>query len=213
MFDRNYWQRCRLNSTKRKKCVAKFNLLAVISSTVAHMHQTTRIVPESFLHIIYLTVWNVKQRVRYVWNWWQSIWFDLSLPQLYTFWFIFIPRTISRNAAYDLFVAHKSSTSRGTKAGLTDSLADRDYGRSGLTLWLFVHMGGASLGWLKQRAQYCKYASWQSSSKPRSVTNTQTDSGVSVRHSCQKTWENTVENSQQAQQSKIKLLIQENSKP
>ena len=81
------------------------------------------------------------------------------MPQLYTFWFIFILRTVSRNAAYDLFVAHRSSTSRGTKAGLTDPLADRDYRLSGLNLWLFVHMGGASLGWLKQRAQYCKYAS------------------------------------------------------
>ena len=42
---------------------------------------------------------------------------------------------------------------------------------------------------------------------------TQTDSGVSTRHSFPNTWESTVENGQQAKQSEIKLLIQENSKP
>ena len=40
-----------------------------------------------------------------------------------------------------------------------------------------------------------------------------TDSGVSTRHSCLKTWKSTVENGHQAEQSEIKLLIQENSKP
>ena len=60
---------------------------------------------------------------------------------------------------------------------------------------------GASLGWVQQRTQYCKYASRQSSSKPRSEKGTQTDSIVSMKHSCQKTWESTVENSQQAKQS------------
>ena len=48
---------------------------------------------------------------------------------------------------------------------------------------------GASLGWVKQRTQYCQYASWQTLSKPRSGKGTQTNSGVSTRHSCQKTWE------------------------
>ena len=33
-----------------------------------------------------------------------------------------------------------------------------------------------------------------------------------MKHSCQKTWKNTVENGQQAKQSEIKLLIQESSK-
>ena len=56
-----------------------------------------------------------------------------------------------------------------------------------------------------------KYASWQSSSKRRSGWGTQTDPGVSMRHSCQKTWGSAVENGQQAKQ--IKLVIQENSKP
>ena len=42
---------------------------------------------------------------------------------------------------------------------------------------------------------------------------TQTDSGVSVRHSYQKTWVSIVENGQQAKRSEIKHLIQENSKP
>ena len=46
-----------------------------------------------------------------------------------------------------------------------------------------------------------KYASWQSSSKPQSGKGIQTDSGVSVRHSCQKTWESAVENGQEAKQS------------
>ena len=45
----------------------------------------------------------------------------------------------------------------------------------------------------------CKYASWQSSSKPRSGKGTQTDSGVSS--------ESTVENGQQAQQSQRSSLI------
>ena len=42
---------------------------------------------------------------------------------------------------------------------------------------------------------------------------TQTDSGISVRHSCQKTSESIVEIGQQAKQSEIKLLIQENRTP
>ena len=33
-----------------------------------------------------------------------------------------------------------------------------------------------------------------------------------MRHTCQKTWESTVENGQQAKQSEIELLIQVNSK-
>ena len=40
-----------------------------------------------------------------------------------------------------------------------------------------------------------------SSSKPRSGKDTQIDPGVYARHSCQKTWESTVENGQQAKQS------------
>ena len=40
-----------------------------------------------------------------------------------------------------------------------------------------------------------------------------TNSHVSVRHSCQKTWESTIDNGHQAKQSETKLLIQENSKP
>ena len=48
-----------------------------------------------------------------------------------------------------------------------------------------------------------KYASWQSTSKPQSGKGIQTDSGVSVRHSCQKTWESAVENGQEAKQSQI----------
>ena len=51
---------------------------------------------------------------------------------------------------------------------------------------------GVSLGLVMQRTQYCKYASWQNSSKPRSGKGAQTDSGVSTRHSCQKTWESIV---------------------
>ena len=51
-----------------------------------------------------------------------------------------------------------------------------------------------------------------SSSKPRSGKGTQTDSCVSMRHSCQKTWESKVEKSQQAKQSEVKILIQENRK-
>ena len=50
-------------------------------------------------------------------------------------------------------------------------------------------------------------------SKPRSGIGTQTDSGVSMRHSCQKKWESKVEKSQQAKQSEVKILIQENRKP
>ena len=34
---------------------------------------------------------------------------------------------------------------------------------------------------------------------------THTDSGASVRHSCQKTWESAVENGQEAKRSEIKL--------
>ena len=34
-----------------------------------------------------------------------------------------------------------------------------------------------------------------------------------MRHSCQKTWESTIDNGHQAKQSETKLLIQENSKP
>ena len=68
---------------------------------------------------------------------------------------------------------------------------------------------GVSLEWVKQRTQYCKYASWQSWSKPRSGKGTQNRSfGVSTRHSCQKTWESTFENGQQAKQ--IKFFIHEN---
>ena len=49
--------------------------------------------------------------------------------------------------------------------------------------------------------------------KARSRKGTQTDSGISVRHFCQKTWESTVENGQKGKTgSEIKLLIQENSK-
>ena len=40
-----------------------------------------------------------------------------------------------------------------------------------------------------------------SSSKPRNGKDTQTDSGVSTRHSCQKTRESTVENGQQENQN------------
>ena len=35
---------------------------------------------------------------------------------------------------------------------------------------------GASLGWVRQMTQYCKYASSQSSSKSRNRKGTQTDS-------------------------------------
>ena len=41
-----------------------------------------------------------------------------------------------------------------------------------------------------------------SSSKPRNGKDTQTDSGVSMRHSCQTTWERTIENGQQAKQTR-----------
>ena len=41
-----------------------------------------------------------------------------------------------------------------------------------------------SFGWVKPRTQYCKYAS-----KLKNGKTTQTDSAVSVRHSCQKTGE------------------------
>ena len=37
----------------------------------------------------------------------------------------------------------------------------------------FSDRGGASLGWVKQRTQYCKYASWQGSRKPRSRKGTE----------------------------------------
>ena len=47
----------------------------------------------------------------------------------------------------------------------------------------------ASLGWVKQRTHSWKYASWQSSSKPSSGKGIQTDSGISMWHSCQNTWE------------------------
>ena len=60
---------------------------------------------------------------------------------------------------------------------------------------------GASLWRVKHRTQYCKYASWQNSNKQRSGKGTQTVSGVSRRHSCQKTWQSTVENGQMAKQS------------
>ena len=56
------------------------------------------------------------------------------------------------------------------------------------------------LGWAKQRTQCCKYVSLQAASKPRSGKGTQTDFGVSIRHSCQKTWGNTLGNAQQAKQ-------------
>ena len=78
-------------------------------------------------------------------------------------------------------------TTNATKPWKTQSGADWD---------------GASLGWVKQRIHYCKYVSWQSSSKPRSRKGTQTASGVSIRHSCQNIWESTVENGQQAKESK-----------
>ena len=38
----------------------------------------------------------------------------------------------------------------------------------------------------KRRTQYCKYTGWQLISQPKSGKCTQTNSGVSVRHSCQK---------------------------
>ena len=41
-----------------------------------------------------------------------------------------------------------------------------------------------------------------SSSKLRSGKSTQTDSGVSMRHSCQTAWESTIENGQQAKQTR-----------
>ena len=66
---------------------------------------------------------------------------------------------------------------------------------------------GPTLGWVKHRTQYCKYASWQSSSKPRRETDTQTDSGISLRCSCQKTWESTVKNSQHAKQSQRSSIL------
>ena len=51
-------------------------------------------------------------------------------------------------------------------------------------------------------------------SKPRSGKGAQTFSGISMKHSCQKTLESTVKKCQQAKLSqKIKLLIQENSRP
>ena len=40
---------------------------------------------------------------------------------------------------------------------------------------LRCRLNRASLEWVKQRTQYCKYASWQSSSKPRSGKGTQAD--------------------------------------
>ena len=46
---------------------------------------------------------------------------------------------------------------------------------------------GANLGWVKRRTQYRKYASWQTSSEPNSGKGHQTCSGISMRHSCQKT--------------------------
>ena len=59
---------------------------------------------------------------------------------------------------------------------------------------------GARRGWVTQRGQYCKHASWQSLSRPRSGKGTQTGSSISVRHSCQKAWDGFVRNGQQAKQ-------------
>ena len=54
---------------------------------------------------------------------------------------------------------------------------------------------GQGKSWMGQAsATGSKYASWQSSSKPRSGKGTQTDSGVSTKHSFLNTWESTVEN-------------------
>ena len=62
---------------------------------------------------------------------------------------------------------------------------------------------GRGKSWMGQAEDsVLQVSSWQTSSKPRSGKGTQTDSGVSTRHSCQKTWESTVENGQQAKQSK-----------
>ena len=60
---------------------------------------------------------------------------------------------------------------------------------------------GARLGWVKQRTQHSMYATRQISSKPRSGKGKQTYSGVSMRHSCQKTWKSAVENGPKAKQS------------
>ena len=72
-------------------------------------------------------------------------------------------------------------------------------------------VGRGKSWWVKQRTQCCKYASWQSSSKPRSGEGTQTDSGVSMRHSCQKTWESTVKNGRQAKRSQRSSLSLKNN--
>ena len=71
-------------------------------------------------------------------------------------------------------------------------------------------LGWGNLEWVKQRTQYCKYGSWQSSSKPRSGKGTQTDSGISMRHSCQKTWERTVKNGKQAKWSQRSSFLLKN---
>ena len=90
-------------------------------------------------------------------------------------------------------VSSKIPTTHSTKPWKTQEDADLD---------------GTSLGWIRLRTQYCDYASW-----PRNGKGTQTNSGISVRHSCLKTWESTIRKGQQAKLSDIKLLIQENSKP
>ena len=56
---------------------------------------------------------------------------------------------------------------------------------------------GRSKPWMGQASMPADRAT----SKPRSGKGTQTDSGVSTRHSCQETWGSTVENGQQAKQS------------
>ena len=71
---------------------------------------------------------------------------------------------------------------------------------------------GARLEWVKQRTQYCKYASWQSSSKPRSGQGTQnrflrlyeTFLPENLGKHCRE-WP--------AGKTEIKLFVHENSKP
>ena len=123
----------------------------------------------------------------------ENIRFMLDLPSMQT------RQKVEQVKAYlTSLVSSKIPTTHSTKPWKTQEDADLD---------------GTSLGWIGLRTQYCEYASWQSSSKPRSGKGTQTNSGISVRHFCPKTWESTVRNGQQAKQSDIKLLIQENSKP
>ena len=73
---------------------------------------------------------------------------------------------------------------------------------------------GRGKSWMGQ-AEDSTLQVWQLTElkQTKSGKYTQTDSGVSMRHSCQKICKITVENGQQAKQSEIKLLIQENRKP